>query len=114
MKSMKLLFLFVLTYSSIHAINPNLESSAVQKLQQNEVKNILDEALDIKENQIVKHMKADDKIIILDQDFNKIREENVASAEKLSNQSMLVPIIYRSEFITKVYNVSYYMLKKNN
>ena len=53
------------------------------------------------------------KIIIMDSDFKKIREESIEKTEDIFNHSTLVPIIYRSQFITKVHNVSYYMLQKN-
>ena len=52
------------------------------------------------------------KIIIIDSDFKKIREESIEKTEDIFDQSTLVPIIYRSQFITKVHNVSYYMLQK--
>ena len=53
------------------------------------------------------------KIIIMVSDFRKIREESIEKTEDICDQSTLVPIIYRSQFITKVHNVSYYMLQKN-
>ena len=52
------------------------------------------------------------KIIIMDSEFNKIRVESVEKIEDIYNQSTLVPIIYRSEFVTKIHNVSYYILQK--
>jgi hypothetical protein len=50
------------------------------------------------------------KVIIMDQNLNIIREECVDEMQNLCNQSTLVPIIYRSEFVAKVNKVSYFIL----
>ena len=113
MKTIPLLFFLLLFCFTLHAYNPKLEAKAQLSIQQTEMNEILEEVLDVDENQFVNQVKARNKIIIIDEDFNTIREESIDNEENLNNQSMLVPIIYRSEFIGKVYNVSYYMLEKN-
>jgi hypothetical protein len=74
---------------------------------------VLREVLNEDMHLLIKNITPKNKVIILDANFNKIREENVDNIENLNNQSMLVPIIYRSQFITQIYNVSYYMIQKN-
>ena len=51
------------------------------------------------------------QIIIMNEDFRKVREEEIDSMEEINAQSTLVPVIYRSELIASIDNVSYYMLK---
>ncbi len=52
------------------------------------------------------------KVIILNDEFRKIRVEYVDNFEDIYNQSTLLPLINRSEFISTIYNVSYFMLRK--
>jgi len=97
---------------AVYATKPAVEVEEKNETQKIEINEILEKALDVDENQYVAQIKEKSKIIIIDENFNKIREEFVDSTENLNNQSMLVPTIYRSQFITKVHNVSYYMLEK--
>jgi len=51
------------------------------------------------------------KIIIMNSDFRKVREDKIRDLEEINNESTLVPVIYRAEFVANIYNVLYYVLK---
>lgn len=113
MKTTTILFLALLLLNfAAYATNPAVEVEEKNETQKIEFNEILEEALDVDENLFVAQINEKSKIIIIDENFNKIREESVDGIENVNNQSMLVPTIYRSQFITKVHNVSYYMLEK--
>lgn len=102
---------FLLSYS-INAINPLAKTYEKNETTELEINDILNEIMDVNENQLLSQLHKKNKIIILDEVFNKIREEYIDDIENINSRSILVPIIYRSEFIIKVHNVSYYMLEK--
>ena len=112
MKTITLLSLGLLISFSLYSYNPVPGTNDKSEIQQIEFNEILDDVLDIDENRFVAQLEKQNKIVIIDNDFNKIREESVDKVENLTRQSMLVPIIYRSQFITKLHNVSYYMLEE--
>lgn len=89
------------------------ELQDIKVLPQTEMSSILDEVLDIPEYNFVSQLEKINKVIIMDKDFNKIREAFLDKDQNTNNQSMLQPFINRSQFITKVHNVSYYVLEKN-
>lgn len=112
MKTITLLSLGLLINFSLYSYNPVPDTNEKSEIQQIEFNRILDDVLDVDESRFVAQLEKRHKIVIIDENFNKIREESVDKAENLTKQSMLVPIIYRSQFITKLQNVSYYMLEK--
>ncbi len=75
-----------------------------------EIENVIDELFE-KEKLIVEEEEPELKVVILNRDFRKVRVGRVESIQKINSESTLTPVIYRSEFITKIHNVSYYMLK---
>lgn len=112
---MKTTILFLLGLSLTFSTNAyNLKSNIKvnHEIHNAELNEVLNEVLDVNENKFAAELQRKNKIVIIDGDFNKIREESVDKLDNLNNQSMLVPFIYRSQFITKVHNVSYYMLEK--
>ena len=112
MKPLLLLISTFFIHNTILAFAPPTEFHKTKDVQNLEYVNIMDEVLDVEENKLVKLLDKNDKIIILDHNFNKIREAFVEEHTTINNHSILVPIIYRSEFIMKVHNVSYFMLEK--
>lgn len=106
-----LLLVLSLTFST-NAYNLKSNIKVNHEIYNAELNEVLNEVLDVDENKFAAELQRRNKIVIIDGDFNKIREETVDKLENLNNQSMLVPFIYRSQFITKVHNVSYYMLEK--
>lgn len=113
MKTTTILSLTILILNfTTYATNPALEVEEKNETQKIEFNEILEKALDVDDNLFVTQIKEKCKIIIIDENFNTIREESVSGIENVNNQSILVPTIYRSQFITTVHNVSYYMLEK--
>jgi len=113
MKGLTILTLFIFSTITIYGSTPASESNELNTTIESQYDEILDEVLDVKENQFIGELAEKNKVIIIDEFFNKIREESIDDVENISSQSILVPTIYRSQFIAKVHNVSYYMLKKN-
>ena len=60
----------------------------------------------------IKSLSEKIKVIILNDEFRKVRVDYVDKLEDIYNQSTLLPLINRSEFISTIYNVSYFMLRK--
>jgi len=113
MKGLTILSLFVLSNLTIYANTPKPDANEISSAEESLYSDILDEVLDVKEKQFSSQLAEKNKVIIIDEFFNKIREELIDDIDNISSQSVLVPTIYRSQFITKVHNVSYFMLKKN-
>jgi len=112
---MKILVFFSIAFllsNSINTINPHDKTYEKNEATELEINDILNEIMDVNENRLVSQLREKNKIIILDADFNKIREEYIDDIEKINSRSILVPVIYRSEFIIRVHNVSYYLLEK--
>ncbi len=112
MKIIILLTASLILSVSVYASNSNAEVKDSQVLPQTEINDILNKVLDVDEYKFVSQLQKQSKIIIMDENFNKIREDYLDKEENLNNQSMIQPFIYRSQFIAKVHNVSYYMLEK--
>jgi len=102
-----------LSFFSLYATasRSNNEKAEYFETKNIEIENVIDELFE-KENLIVEEEKPELKVVILNSDFRKVRVGRVESIEKINSESTLTPVIYRSEFITKIHNVSYYMLKE--
>jgi len=111
-----IVFLFATIFSfSASATNPALETTETSETQitlETEFSNVLGELFETKSKINLSENIKNCTIIIIDSNFNKIRQESVEKIDELCSKSTLVPIIYRSQFIAKVDNVSYFMLDK--
>ena len=112
MKIIILLITSLILNLTVYASNSNAESKDVNAILQTELEDIQDQIFDVDEIKFVSQLQKLNKVIIMDQNFNKIREVYFEKEENLNNQPMLQPFINRSQFITKVDNVSYYVLEK--
>ena len=112
MKASAILYFVCLLSFSSFANNPEIEIKEVVTATELEIDIALEELFENKAKVNNTSIVEKTKIIIIDSDFKKIREESIDKTEDICNQSTLVPIIYRSQFIAKVQNVSYYMLQK--
>lgn len=112
---MKIIGILLILFLSLptFAGNPNIEIKAKKESPKLEANTLLRATFTDEVEKLAASITSKNRVIIIDANFNKVREEPVDHIENLSNQSMLVPIIYRSQFITKIYNVSYYMLQKD-
>ncbi|MCK5701294.1 MAG: hypothetical protein KAI29_09080 [Cyclobacteriaceae bacterium] len=110
--SISILFICFFSFS-VSANNPTLESTEKKTALELEISSIIEEILN--KNTETNNALIDEqcKIIIINSEFKKIKEESIEKIDDICTQSTLVPIIYRSEFIMKIYNVSYYMLQKD-
>ena len=106
-----LVFVCLFSFSSF-ANNPEIEIKEIVTAPELEFSAAFEELFENKAKLNNANIVEKSKIIIMDSDFRKIREESIEKTEDICDQSTLVPIIYRSQFITKVHNVSYYMLQK--
>jgi hypothetical protein len=52
------------------------------------------------------------KVVILNSDYRKVRVGRVENMDNINSESTLLPVIYRSVFLTKIHDTSYYMLKE--
>ena len=111
MKIIGMLLILLISFPTF-ASNPTLEIKAEKESIQKETKALFEEVFKDEISKVAASISNKERVIIIDENFNTVREESVDNIEKLSNQSILVPTIYRSQFISKIYNVSYYMLKK--
>ncbi len=59
------------------------------------------------------NLKGLEKIVIVDQLGNKIREEHVNTSTGFCTSSTLVPLIYRCSFIAELNGAFYYLLHQN-
>jgi hypothetical protein len=110
MKTSILTFALFIYSLSVFATNPEVEATESAETIKMEVNNLVSEIFSEKPD-LLKKGNEKIKIIIFNQDFRKVREEVIDSMKDIYSQSTLVPVIYRSEFITSIDNVSYYMLK---
>jgi len=110
MKAIFVLFVCIFFSFSSFANNSNSELAKVLEPQQKELKNLI---ISLFANQTDLAIEEDKKlkIIIMNSDFRKVRVGEVENLRDLNAESTLVPVIYRSEFVTKIHNVSYYILK---
>jgi hypothetical protein len=109
MKTSMLTFVFIIYSLSVFATDPEVKATASAKAIRTEVNKLVlglfDENPDIlKEGKI--------KIIIFNQDFRKVREEAIDSMKEINVESTLAPVIYRSDLIASIDNVSYYLLNQ--
>lgn len=110
MKTINLILILLIFSFSALATNPEIESTESAEIIKTEINNpVLD--LYNEQSDILKEEPKKIKIIIMNEDFRKVREEVIDSMEEINSRSTLVPVIYRSELITSIDNVSYYMLK---
>ncbi len=113
MKSSALLLLVCFFSISVFANNPEIEKKGESIVQELEYKIILENLLDSNTKTLNPFINEKCKVIIIDDKFNKIREEALEKLEDICSQSTLTPTIYRSEFIIKIHNISYYMLRND-
>lgn len=113
MKIFALIFFICFFCISVFANNPASEPKEKNTTQELDISSILEEIFDNKTE--ISNTVHDNKIkiIIMDSDFKKIREESMDKIEDIYNLPTLVPIFYQSEFIIKIDNVSYYILQEN-
>ena len=120
MKTLASLICICLLSITTFASNPELET-----VEPTEIKETAATAQELEFQRVIQNILKEEspfcndttpkcKIIILDNNFRTIRAESLEKMEDVCNQSTLVPIIYRSVFITKINQVSYFMLQKNN
>lgn len=112
MKISALILLVCFFCTSVFATNSVFEKKEKPATQELSISSIIEEIFDNKTEISNTFPNKKLKIIIMDNDFKKIKEESFEKIEDIYNQSTLVPIIYQSEFITKIHNVSYYILQK--
>lgn len=110
MKTSIITFALLIYCLSVFATNPEVETTESAEVIKVEVNNLVSEIFSEKPD-LLKEENEKIKIIIYNQDFRKVREEVIGSMKEINAQSTLVPVIYRSELITSIDNVSYYMLK---
>ena len=77
MKSIFLLTASLMLYLPVFASNPNAEIQDMQVLPQIELKDILNNVLDVDENKFVSQLKNQSKVIIMDNSLNKITSKKV-------------------------------------
>jgi hypothetical protein len=116
MKKSAILFSLCLMSLSVFAYNPSIDSplpksSQIANAQEMEVQQVIDDWTSEK-NMVISSIPEKCKIVILDSNFKTVREECVGKMQNICDHSTLVPIIYRSEFIVKIGQVSYFMLSK--
>lgn len=112
MKTHILISAFILFSISSFASNTKTESQKNWILQESEMNEILNHVLDLNEKQVVSQIEITNKIIIMDSNFDKVREVNLNEDGEQNNQNTLRPLINRSHFIAEIHNVSFYMLEK--
>ena len=110
MKTICIAFLCLMIALTVEANTANPEEMEVQNQSNIEVGEMIDDMFKI-ETGLVQNETTEIKIVILNSDFRKVREDNIKSMDEINKQSTLVPVIYWSEFVTKIYSVSYYILK---
>ena len=110
MKTTCITLLCLLFFTTIEANATNPVELEVQEKSSIELGELINDIFKDKTG-LVKTENPELKIIILNNDFRKVREDNINSMDEINAQSTLVPVIYRSEFIAQIYNVSYYILK---
>jgi hypothetical protein len=109
MKTSMLTFVFIIYGLSVFATDPEDKATASAKAIGTEVNKLVLGLFD--ENpDILKEGKT--KIIIFNQDFRKVREEAIDSMKEINVESTLAPVIYRSDLIASIDNVSYYLLNQ--
>jgi hypothetical protein len=109
MKTSMLTFVFIIYGLSVFATDPEDKATASAKAIGTEVNKLVLGLFD--ENpDILKEGKK--KIIIFNQDFRKVREEAIDSMKEINVESTLAPVIYRSDLIASIDNVSYYLLNQ--
>ena len=112
MKTLVLVLCIALFSINSFASNSGVEPQENLSVQETEFHNVLNNVLNKELALAINRISEKCKVIIIDCNFKTIREENLEKIEDICNQSTLVPIIYRSEFITKINHVSYFMLQK--
>jgi hypothetical protein len=111
MKTSMLTFVFIIYGLSVFATDPEVKATASAKAIRTEVNKLVLGLFD--ENpDILKEGKTKKKIIIFNQDFRKVREEVIDSMKEINVESTLAPVIYRSDLIASIDNVSYYLLNQ--
>ena len=110
MKISSLTFITLFISLTAFATNPEIESSESAEVIKVEVNNLVLDLFNEKPD-LQKEENKKIKIIIMNENFRKVREEVIDNMKEINSQSTLVPVIYRSELITSIDNVSYYMLK---
>ncbi len=110
MKTTCVALLLLLIFSTVEANTTNPEGLEAQDPARIELGELINDIFEDKTG-LVKKENPELKIIILNNDFRKVREDNISSMDEINAQSTLVPVIYRSEFVAEIYNVSYYILK---
>lgn len=105
-----LISVFLLSITS-NANNPKIEQSEIHVKQNMELKNLITNLFD-NQSGLVQEKNQKVKIVIMNSDYRKVRVDEVESMKEINLESTLLPVIYRSVFVTKIHNVAYYMLKE--
>jgi len=106
------LTLFLIFFStSLFANNPALDKNEKKTTQELEISNLIEELFDKNVETFEPKPKSKFRIVIMDNQFNKIREESFEKMDNIYKQSILIPLIYRSDLITNINGVSYYILR---
>lgn len=98
--------------------NPVLNNSAQAETEEiaetisEEIKKVINNVFDGKEEKLFYNLNEKIKVIIINDSFQKVRVDYVDKIEDIYTQSTLLPVINRSEFISRIDNVSYFMLRK--
>lgn len=111
MKLSALILFFSFFCISLFANNPAFEKKEKKTTLELEISKLVKELFDTNLEFPESSPNEKFKIVIMDSEFNILREESIEKIDNLYNQSILVPLIYRSELITKINGVSYYILR---
>jgi hypothetical protein len=118
MKVLKLIVIALIFSFPAFCTNPILSSSVDAEVEDAtetiaaEVETLFGLVFDEIEQISLKSISEKMQVVILNEEFRKVRVDEVDKFEDIYSQSMLLPLIYRSEFISTIYNVSYFMLRK--
>ena len=111
MKISTLILPLIFFCTSLFANNPALDKNEKKTTHKFEISNLIEEIFDKNVETFESKPNSTFKIVIMDKNYNKIREESFEKMDHIYKQSILIPLIYRSDLITKINNVFYYVIR---
>ena len=107
MKILVIFLLFIFSTFSLFATKPSLEKTEKKTALPLEYSDIMEDQF----NENIETSESKIKIVIMDDHFNKIREESIDTMDDLYSKSILIPLIYRSELVAEINSEKFYILQ---
>ena len=112
MKTIFFAFVFCIVYCISCLANEASESVEKSETSASEIHSGMEQIIETFSEKVIDFSGKKIKVIILNEQFRKVRVEVIEKMDDISLNSTLYPIFHKADLITKIDNVAYYLLRK--